>query len=690
MKSIKDIRNNLEALSEAVESSTDTRKLTTLVRAGLFDAHKLTMLKRALNKDNTKMTRAEKDALIQLLDNLLDVVMSNQGVFSKIKQNIHEEVEPPTEEEINEASKYDIKSSSETKSDDKKSKMHIDITTLPALIVMKRRAIRIFPDGQKVALYWADRINRYISVPFSSIGLSEETTEQLNESLTPKDYSDLELRMIRQHLYQKRAEQSNDPKHMAIRDDRERKHQIYLDNLRKRPGVGKKSLNRAINTIQSNIKNKIEKKKEQYQKDTEAYKNEKQMRSIKSVGDIASKHGAAAGLGALVGMGIRKAVTKTPVAPKKPRSITEASSRFKNRVTEIRNESVASTVGKVADVGARAIVPYYDAAREFQAGNYGSAAVSAGIDTAAAALGALAGAGTAGAGAAPAYLGVRAGLKGAAKYLAKKLGKTAAKDAAEVAAKKAAKRAKAIKWAKRAGTAGAIVGGLAGGSGSGGGGDSSSSSSSYKMPQNKANAFAGGKNINIIQPGSDNQEMGAASSLERRREQRQKGFEYGNRKAISESKFSRIKRLLKIRNGLKSLGNLGGGGGEQSQKTNYKMPQNKAQAFAGGKEITVKQPGVKEIPSADEVRRDIRQKRFEYGDRKGISENRLDLIKNINETTNLVYEDGTVSVSKIMAEKIVEVYENLNFKNKKLFNEMINKDKDSFTKIAKFALTNKV
>lgn len=224
MKSIKQIRELQVQLSENVESSGDVRKLTTLVRAGLFDPNKLTMLKRALNKDNVKMTRAERDALLELLDRLLTVVMANQGTFMKVKQSIQEEISPEQDGEfsmarsdlktaissaqrildklngegkleswlqskitlasdyLSSAANYVDSGEAELKEEyeeydienlDEATRTDVDINQIPPIIIMKRRAIRVFPDGQKVALYWADRINKYISVPFQSIGISE-------------------------------------------------------------------------------------------------------------------------------------------------------------------------------------------------------------------------------------------------------------------------------------------------------------------------------------------------------------------------------------------------------------------------------------------------------------------------------------------------------------------------------------
>lgn len=155
MKLIKQFREELSENSDTFE----TQKLTSLVRSGLFDPHKLTLLKRALAKDNLKMTKVERDTLLDLLDRLLTVVTSSQSTFNKVKRDVMAE---------------DIAVSSSSGSwlkGDKNS--DVDINKIPPIVIMKRRAIRVFPGGQKVALYWADRINKYISVPFQSIGLDE-------------------------------------------------------------------------------------------------------------------------------------------------------------------------------------------------------------------------------------------------------------------------------------------------------------------------------------------------------------------------------------------------------------------------------------------------------------------------------------------------------------------------------------
>lgn len=51
----------------------------------------------------------------------------------------------------------------------------------PVLLVMRRKSIRQFPNGQRVALYYIDKLGKYVSVPYDDKG---------NMSLTIEDYEE--------------------------------------------------------------------------------------------------------------------------------------------------------------------------------------------------------------------------------------------------------------------------------------------------------------------------------------------------------------------------------------------------------------------------------------------------------------------------------------------------------------------
>jgi hypothetical protein len=40
----------------------------------------------------------------------------------------------------------------------------------PALLLMKRKSIRNFNNGQKVALYYIEKLHKYVTIPYDSKG----------------------------------------------------------------------------------------------------------------------------------------------------------------------------------------------------------------------------------------------------------------------------------------------------------------------------------------------------------------------------------------------------------------------------------------------------------------------------------------------------------------------------------------
>lgn len=168
MKSIRQIREQYDLITEKEEA--EGRKLTALVRAGLFDAKKLPALKKAMEKGVDKMSAAEKRMLINLLDSLMSQVLSSQPVYQKVKQNV---------QKMDEA-KVEYLSKLDPRFDKKYSEKDI-----PTVLILKRKAVRVYPDFQKVALYYAQAIDKYVSIPFGEInvgGLNEASSPTGNTS----------------------------------------------------------------------------------------------------------------------------------------------------------------------------------------------------------------------------------------------------------------------------------------------------------------------------------------------------------------------------------------------------------------------------------------------------------------------------------------------------------------------------
>jgi hypothetical protein len=164
MKSIKNLREQHNLIVEKEEH--DMNKLTQLVRAGLFDAKKISALKRAMDKPADKMTAQEKRMMISLLDSLMAQVLSDKQVYRKVKQDVM----------MKEAKDYYATPDPRVQRVGYPSQKEA-----PSVLLLKRKAIRVFPDGQKVALYYAQAIDKYVSIPYNEIGVNEQV--ELDENV---------------------------------------------------------------------------------------------------------------------------------------------------------------------------------------------------------------------------------------------------------------------------------------------------------------------------------------------------------------------------------------------------------------------------------------------------------------------------------------------------------------------------
>jgi hypothetical protein len=118
----------------------NSRRLSTLVDHGLLDEQKIPMLKRALEKNPEQMTMAEKKSLLESMDTLISVI--DNETLEEAKQN--------------HLSKFDKRSSAKYPKEGE----------APSVIILQRKAIRVFPDNQKIALYYSQALDKYVSIPF--------------------------------------------------------------------------------------------------------------------------------------------------------------------------------------------------------------------------------------------------------------------------------------------------------------------------------------------------------------------------------------------------------------------------------------------------------------------------------------------------------------------------------------------
>lgn len=94
---------------------------------------------------------------------------------------------------------------------------------IPVVLVLKRKAIRVYPDNQKVVLYYSQALDKYISVPFGP--QSDALGAALNEAKKPKPSSDIDdITSIRDdRAFEARIAHLDEPMKNLVRSRRNKK-----------------------------------------------------------------------------------------------------------------------------------------------------------------------------------------------------------------------------------------------------------------------------------------------------------------------------------------------------------------------------------------------------------------------------------------------------------------------------------
>ena len=53
----------------------------------------------------------------------------------------------------------------------------------PAILIMRRKSIRQFPNNQRVAMYYVDKINKYVTVPYVAMQWSASMPEEVSGNI---------------------------------------------------------------------------------------------------------------------------------------------------------------------------------------------------------------------------------------------------------------------------------------------------------------------------------------------------------------------------------------------------------------------------------------------------------------------------------------------------------------------------
>jgi hypothetical protein len=171
------MKSLLEFKSIVEEEKSDYSKFDALVRAGLANKAQLARIHKILDKmgeERPQFNNADREIMRNLFNRMVDLVSSKQ-IYGKARQAVREQLEEgmiatadvKTDIEGRKHRRSRLKIGDVGYEVQKEARMDTPLVPdPPVILVIKRKAVRLYPDGTRIALYWSDKIKRAFSIPY--------------------------------------------------------------------------------------------------------------------------------------------------------------------------------------------------------------------------------------------------------------------------------------------------------------------------------------------------------------------------------------------------------------------------------------------------------------------------------------------------------------------------------------------
>ena len=180
------------------EEKSDYSKLDILVRAGLANKAQLQRIHRIMDKmgeEKPVFNNADREIMRNLFNRMADLITSNKQIFQKARQSVREEAGDVIDTADYKVSPSGRKVRAHRITFNTKTNEEYELTEAPVdfekdppfVLVLNRKAIRLYPNDIKVAIYYNKKLDRYFSVPYGS-GVTApvqqaEEVEQVEEAV---------------------------------------------------------------------------------------------------------------------------------------------------------------------------------------------------------------------------------------------------------------------------------------------------------------------------------------------------------------------------------------------------------------------------------------------------------------------------------------------------------------------------
>jgi hypothetical protein len=165
MKSLQEFKSVVE------EEKQDFSKFDALVRAGLGNKAQIQRMHQILAKmgeDKPQFTSADRSIIQNLFNKMVELITSNPQMFRQARKSVSETVHDTSDYKLS-ASGKKIKAHRIVFDKEVKEEIVLDESIAkdpPFILILKRKAIRLYPNGMKVAVYHNDRLDKDFAIPF--------------------------------------------------------------------------------------------------------------------------------------------------------------------------------------------------------------------------------------------------------------------------------------------------------------------------------------------------------------------------------------------------------------------------------------------------------------------------------------------------------------------------------------------
>jgi hypothetical protein len=218
------MKSLLEFKTIAEEEKSDYSKFDMLVRAGLANKAQMQRIHKILDKmqeEKPVFNNADRMILQNLFNKMVDLISNNKQIFTQARRVVKDDVDTIQAESLNEV---------------------VDAKDPPYILLLKRKAIRIYPDNTKVALYHNKQLDKYFSVPYGpgvdsyiqaeETELEEAVIDQLNKIVSNKSAQSVKFGSGHTRKVDHYTASAITQVHNALNDDNKKK---FSDMMHKSP-----------------------------------------------------------------------------------------------------------------------------------------------------------------------------------------------------------------------------------------------------------------------------------------------------------------------------------------------------------------------------------------------------------------------------------------------------------------------